>query len=274
MRLPDWFVLLRHWRLVHQAVPNILSPKTFNEKILCRILFDRRPVLTLFADKAAVRGYVEARLGRDVLPKLYHLTDDPSDIPFDALPDRFVVKPTHGQGWVRLVTDKAALDREGLVRQCHAWLKDSLYERTREWAYKAIKPQILVEEFVDDGNAVPLDYKFFVFDGVVKFLHMDTGRFIDHRRRFYTPDWAEIEGEFGGRDKVAEPAPPPANLAKMIRAAEILGQGIDFVRADFYDTGSKIYFGELTMTPGAGYNHFRPKALDHRFGALWNLCVR
>ena len=90
-----------------RVFPRIIQPITFNEKVLHRILFDRRALLTQLADKAAVRSYVEERLGPEILPKLYYLTSRPDTIPFDELPDRFVVKPTHGSGWVQLVTDKS-----------------------------------------------------------------------------------------------------------------------------------------------------------------------
>jgi len=63
------------------------------------MLSDRRPILRRLADKAAVRPYVEARLGPGTLPKLYWLGRRPGEIPFDALPDRFVVKPT-AREWV------------------------------------------------------------------------------------------------------------------------------------------------------------------------------
>ena len=42
--------------------PNLSSPNTFNEKVLHRMLFDRRPILTTFADKLAVRDYVKQKL--------------------------------------------------------------------------------------------------------------------------------------------------------------------------------------------------------------------
>jgi hypothetical protein len=54
-------------------------------KVLHRILFDRRAVLTQVADKAAVRDYVEARLGRHLLPERFYITTDPDTIPFDKL---------------------------------------------------------------------------------------------------------------------------------------------------------------------------------------------
>lgn len=269
-RLPDWFIAVRNWRRIHGQMPNILRPITFNEKILHRIIFDRRALLTQFADKAAVRAYVEQRLGPQILPKLYWLTDRPETIPFDDLPSKFVVKPTHGSGWVQLVRDKSTLDRAALLQTCKGWLEENFYRRTREWAYKDVPPRIMVEEYIDDGNAVPSDYKLFVFDGMVRLIHIDVGRFGDHRRRLFTPQWQEIDARFGDSENVVGEVPPPVHLTAMIAAAEILGQGVDFVRADFYDTGKRLVFGELTMTPGCGHNRFRPERLDHHFGELWN----
>ena len=97
--------------------------------------------LSQLADKAAVRLYVQARLGPEILPKLYYLTVRPDTIPFDELPNRFVVKPTHGSAWVQIVTDKAALNRAALIDTCNGWLKRSYYRETREWVYKDIEPR-------------------------------------------------------------------------------------------------------------------------------------
>ena len=191
--LPSWLLLIRRYRKAHGVLPNVVRPATFNEKILYRILFDRRPVLTQMTDKAAVRPYVESRLGPQVLPKLYYLTTRPDTIPFDQLPDRFVVKPTHGSGWVQIVTDKSALDRRALIDICTRWLNQSYYEITREWAYKGIEPQIMVQEFIDDGNASrPNDYRLFVFGGTVELIQVDVGRLTTGRVRLYTPTWESL----------------------------------------------------------------------------------
>ena len=275
MRVPDWLFLIREWRKVHGGYPNFIRPGTFNEKILYRILFDRRPVITQFADKYAVRAYVEERLGPDLLPKLYHVTDRPDAIPFDDLPDSFVVKPTHGCGWVQLVADKSTLDRAALEKTCTGWLNQSYYEKTREWAYKNVTPRLIFEELVDDGSAgPPNDYKVFVFDGVVAFIQVNSGRFRDHRRRLYTTAWEEMDAGFGDSKRIAEDIPRPAHLEAMITASETLGRGLDFVRADFYDTGKRLYFGELTMTPGCGHNRFRPRTLDQYYGDRWKQRIR
>jgi hypothetical protein len=54
------------------VLANVVKPVTFNDKVLHRIIFDRRARLTEMADKAAVRCYVEARLGLPYDPSRNH----------------------------------------------------------------------------------------------------------------------------------------------------------------------------------------------------------
>ena len=72
-------------------------------------MFDRRPILAVMADKFAVREHVRQRVGEHLLPELLHVTTDPRTIPFDsAAGPKFVVKPTHGANWVRVVIGQVA----------------------------------------------------------------------------------------------------------------------------------------------------------------------
>jgi hypothetical protein len=262
--------ILDHWRRQDER-HDIFNPVTFNQKVLYRRIFDRRAALTQVADKAAVRSYVQARLGPRILPQLYWLTTRPDTIPFDELPDRFVVKPTHGSGWVQLVTDKVVLDRNALIETCRGWLSTSFYKETLEWVYKDIEPRILVEEFIDDGSGTaPNDYKLFVFDGTVELIQVDKDRFTNHRRRLYSTCWDKLDVSFECEDIIGD-VPRPAHLAEMIDAAEKLGRDWDFIRADFYHTGKRLYFGELTLYPEAGWGRFRPKEFDRYLGQRWKL---
>jgi hypothetical protein len=271
--LPDWFVLIWEWRVAHGRFPRIFRPVTFNEKLLRRNLFDRRAKLTQLADKAAVRSYVEQRLGAEILPQLYCLTSRPDSIPFDELPNRFVVKPSHGSGWVHVMTDKSTLDQAALIERCSDWLKRSYYKESRERIYKQIEPRIIVEEFIDDGSGgAPLDYKLFLFDGTVQLIEVHAGRFIDHRVGFYTPSWQKHDGRFTF-DSIDGEVSRPAHLAEMITAAETLGRDLDFVRADFYDTGDRLYFGELTMLPGGGRGSCSVE-FDRYLGGFWKVHER
>jgi len=270
--LPHWIILIREHRRLHGEFPNIIRPVTFSEKILWRNLFDRRSLLTQIADKAAVRSYIESRLGAQVLPQLYHLTTRPEGIPFDTLPDSFVVKPTHGSGWCQLVTDKSTLDRAALIETCSGWLNRSYYRETGEIVYKHIQPRILVEQFIDDGKGRPAsDYKLFVFGGRVEFIYVVTDRFTHHKRRLYTPTWERLDVRLESDDHAEGDVPPPPHLADMIAAAETLGGDWGFIRTDFYDTPAQLYVGELTMTPGGGRYRFHPKEFDRYLGTRWKL---
>ena len=49
----------------------------------------------------------------------------------------------------------------------------------------------------------------------------------------------------------------------MISTAERLADGIDLVRVDLYSNGSRIWFGEMTLTPaGCIFHRWTQKALD------------
>jgi hypothetical protein len=260
--------------------PNLIRPTTFNEKVLHRRVFDRRPILTTLQDKYAVREYVRARIGDHVLPNLYWVTKNPADIPFDELPDKFVVKATHGCGWNYLVPDKARVDREDVMAKCASWLNWNYYEGGREWAYKNIEPRIIVEEFIsDDTGLSPRGYKAFVFNGQVHMIWVITKKFVsgptklpalDVRDNYYAPSWDLLDIRAHVRP-IGRLIPRPPHLAEMIRCAEVLGDGLDFVRIDFYE-GWKLYFGEITIYPNGGFV-FHDLKSNHHFGGLWDLSV-
>jgi hypothetical protein len=269
--LPDWYFVVRNYRRAHGALPNLIRPQTFTEKVIHRILFDRRPILAQLEDKLTARSFVEAQLGPGILPQLYYLTNRPETIAFDKLPEKFVVKPTHGSGWVQIVTDKSAADQAQLIDTCYQWLNRSFYQESRVRVYKLIEPRIMVEEFIDDGSGTtPIDYKVFVFDGRAAMLQVDTTRFTDHRRRFYTPAWQKLDVLLIYDDICGE-VPRPPHLAEMITAAQTLGKDLDFLRIDFYDTPARLYFGEITTAPEGGWSRFQPQAFDRELGERWIL---
>ncbi len=271
-RVPDRPMLLWRYVMRHRRLPNLFRPRRFNDKILMRIMFDRRPVLATMADKYAVREHVRARIGDTSLPALLHVTTDPRTIPFDTLPDSFVVKPTHGANWVRVVRDKSGLDREELIATCNGWLARNYHAVTREWAYRDVIPRILVEELVDDGHGItPNDYKLFVFDGRTAFILVIMGRFEERSHVMMTPDWQPVDVTWIYAGRRGTPPPPPVHLSGMLQAARRLGRDLDFVRIDFYDTPDKLFFGELTATPGCGLERCEPDTFDRTLGSYWHL---
>jgi hypothetical protein len=263
------FHAMRRHKRDFGVFPNLIRPKTFNEKVLHRMVFDRRPILTKLQDKYAVRDYVRERIGEHILPRLYWVTKNPPDIPFDDLPEKFVVKATHGSHWNYLVPDKSRVNRQDLIDKCHAWLGQNYYDVAREWAYKHIEPRIIVEEFLSDAaGLVAMDYKFYVFSGRAHMIMVVAGRLEGVLRAgYYGRSWHRLG--VTGESQPIEEVPCPEHLGELLECAEILGDGLDFVRVDLYDAG-KVYFGEMTLYPKGGLEIIRPDAWNRHLGSLWD----
>ena len=62
-------------------------------------------------DKYLVRDYIANKLGEEYLIPLLGVWDDPDEIDFDSLPDRFVLKCNHNSGLgMCICKDKSALN--------------------------------------------------------------------------------------------------------------------------------------------------------------------
>jgi len=250
--------------------PNLDRPSGFNEKILVKILSDRRTFLSLLSDKLRVRNYVSRVAPTLALPALYWHDRRAESLDLEALPDAFMLKPNHGSGWLRAVPDKRAVTRDELVRLMRRWLASDFSIVAREWAYRNIERAVFVEELLygADGGT-PADYKLFVFGGVVRLIQVDADRFTRHTQALYDERWQPIAGTIKGAQGPAEP--PPSSLSTMIEAAQALSQGVDFVRVDLYEVGGRPYLGELTHYPNKGLCRFDPPSLDARLGGYLTL---
>ena len=85
---------------------NLEHPRTYNEK------HDRNPLMAQCCDKYAVREYVESKGCGEYLNDLLWQGFDPEEIPFDELPDQYVVKVTSFDekmgDWLKLPCDEVA----------------------------------------------------------------------------------------------------------------------------------------------------------------------
>ena len=265
--------ILSEKEYIKQTFKNILSyelnldnPKTLNEKIHWLQKNDRTPLYTLCSDKYAVRKYVKEKIGEQYLIPLVLQTTNPKEIIPDNLPDYpFIIKTNHGCGGHVRVKDKSKIDWNRIQKHLKKSLKSNFYYQFREWQYKNIKPCIIVEKLLLDKNSnIPYDYKFHCFNGKVEIISADMHRYIDLKRNVYDKDWNFIDCrmrlENGGKVK------KPYMLNKMKSLAEALAQDFKYVRVDLYNIDSKIYFGELTFSPAAGFQQFIPAKWDRILG--------
>jgi hypothetical protein len=257
--------LARLYRRQFGHGPDLNRPRGFNEKILVKILNDRRSYLTLFSDKLRVRGYVRRTTPQLLLPALYWWSDQSDLLPYDTLPNEFVLKANHGSGWNCVVRDKVAMQRGDLVKLARTWLRADFTIVGREWAYRNIRRAVYAEQLLrDERSMAPTDYKLFVFGGRVRIIQVDRDRFTRHTQVLYDQEWNRIEGTVAAAE--GEPIARPISFASMVEAAEALSAGVDFVRVDLYEIDGRAYFGELTSSPNKGLSPFRPPSLDQILG--------
>lgn len=248
--------------------PNLKDPSTFNEKVIYSKLYNSPKNAKILADKYAVRHFVEKATGSHILNKLYFVGNNPDDIPFETLPDKFVVKTTHGSGGIYIVKDKNQENLTELKVKVRKSLKQNFGFITNEPWYLNIQPRVIVEELMQDKiHGIPYDYKFFCFHEKCHYIQVDQDRFEKHSRSFYTPDWTYQN--FGLLFPKGTKTEEPSNLTEMVKTAEKLSQGYDFVRVDLYSVNGETRFGEMTFAPGAGWEPFDPKNKDMELGNLW-----
>lgn len=272
--LPDSiFLRIAHLHKVGRF-PNIKAPRTFNEKILYRCLHPD-PRFVDLTDKLTVRDYVRDRIGDEHLPELFAAPDKFTREVFDALPQRFVMKANHGSGFVKLVHDKSETTFEELHALAQQWLATDFYRVARERHYRTISPRIFFEELLlEQTGIVPADIKMHCFfrPGERKptvFTALISDRFGHHPRGdMYDGDWNRLDIAIGHYARSEVPLPRPENFDKLLAIATALAEGFEYVRVDLYAPGDKIYFGELTFTPGAGVFPMRPDAVDYEWGRL------
>ena len=274
LRLPLLSPLLRQRSLRYRMrgalgyEPDLEHPVTFNEKIGWRILYDRNPLLAATTDKIAVRDYVARRVGPDILIPLLGTWRSAADIPWQALPERFVLKANHGWNMNLLVRDKAGLDLGAAAARAAGWLRHSHYEDTGEWAYRDIVPRLLAEEMLlDERGEIPADLKFYVFNGRMRLLQVHTGRHGAHRITTFDEGLRRLPlRQTHGTD--ADYVLPP-QVPGMIPLAERLGAEFDFARVDLYCVRGRAWFGEITHYDGGGCAAFEPAHYDRVIGEMW-----
>lgn len=244
----------------------------YTEKMQWAKFYDTTPIKTTLSDKYLVREWVAEKIGAEYLIPLLGVWDRFSEIDFDALPDRFVLKTNHGSGSVIIVKDKSRFDKVDAGKRFDDWINiDYAYATGYELQYSGIKRKIIAEKYVETELGELQDYKFLCFDGKPYFCWVDLGRFGKHTRNVYDLDWKLQPWNQYTYGNSATPIPKPKNFEKMIEIATVLCQGFSHVRVDLYNIEGKIYFGEMTFTNGCGFDRIIPDKYDFMLGELWKI---
>ena len=255
--LPEKLKFFLEYTHRRKQLPNLFIPRDYSEYIFRDILFNKYHQYVMLADKYNARKFIERKGLGFLLPTLYGTWETANDIEFDNLPESFVLKCNHSCGMTIVCPNKSELNRSNAIDLLNKWLKTK-HPIYFEGHYRKIKPIIMCEEYIRDSqNMLPIDYKLHCVHGEPLFFLVCYDRILNVSTKLMTFDlaWNQVDFLSDGKWKNnnAQKPDPPKNLTKMIEYGRLLSQGITQVRIDFYDTGTKLYFGEYTFTPQGGW---------------------
>ena len=272
--IPDNLFIPFQYRMATGKKLNLDNPVTYDEKLQWIKLYDRNPLYPIIADKFRVREFVAEKIGDEYLIPLLGVWNSPDEIDIASLPSQFVIKCNHDSGGIAICHDKAKFNWQKEKKKIQAHFSTNYYTLSREWAYKDIKPCIIAEKFMQDDETQELrDYKFFCFNGEVKYIQVDFDRFTDHRRNIYNLNWELVNLTIKCPNDPARKLKKPENFDEMIELASKLSKGFPELRVDLYSVNGHTYFGELTIYHGSGFEKFTPETYNEILGSYIDLSL-
>lgn len=239
---------------------SLKHPETLADKICAIEVYSDLPLRALCSDKYAVRDYVREKGLEDILiPTVGGPWSTAEAIDFDALPDAFVIKATHGCKMNLLVENKFGLNVPEARQRMNHWLQTAYGRYSMEPHYLKIPPRLYGEMLLRDD--VPLkEYKLHCLNGKVQFILVCSQRQVDQSGKMrvvldsFDSQWHPLDvlRPQGHTRPGKVDIPRPVTLETMCHIAEVLSSDFDFVRVDLYEVKGRVYFGELTFTPGCG----------------------
>ena len=268
-KVSDKYALKQQWQSIMGYPLDFENPQSYNEKLQWLKVYDRNPLYTTLVDKYLVKKWVAEKVGEQYVIPTLAVYKSVQEIDIDKLPNQFVLKCNHDSGSTCICRDKKNFDYKAALKKLDKALKSNYYYQVREWAYKDVRPLIIAEPYIEDqiSHDQP-DYKFFCFNGVVKYLFVATERNAvnsETKFDFFDTHFNHIDVT-NGHPNAETPLKKPECFEEMIRLASILSQNIPHVRVDLYQINGKVYFGEMTMYHFSGTMPFDPIDFDYEMG--------
>lgn len=249
--------------------PNLHSPKDLSEIWIKHLLSGEVNKYAYLADKYAVRKFITEKGYQDILVPLIGVWNNENEIPFEDLPQKFALKMNFGAGMNIICTNKNKLNIAEAKNKIRKWFSLKVYNFS-ERHYNLIPKKIICETFIEDKQGIfPFDYKFMCINGK-PFCILACGLRESGHAEYspYSLDWEPLyHYKKGGTFKKVD---KPKNLGKMIQIATELSKNLELVRIDLYDTGDKIIFGEITLTPAGCIFHRWTQQAITEMGKFYN----
>lgn len=255
----------KNWK----SLPYIEKLRIYSKKI-------QNKDYAFYADKYKVKNFIKNLKIKDLhYANVYKTIDlDETTLDLNTLPKDCVIKSNNGWNDIIIIKDykikKMIMRGKTMtndINNYNIWRQKVVIPQKGDYQdhYKFIEPVIFVEEYLGDNLN---DYKFFCFNGKIKILQVDEDRFKKHTRNLYDNNYNLLSFNLGNKqnnNKINK----NNNFDRMKFICSKIAPIFDFARIDLYDINNKIYFGEITLTPGACYEPFTPAKYDYIVGSYW-----
>lgn len=256
-------------------IPRLNPPVDLNEKILYLKLYGDTSSWTTLADKYLVRDYVSSCGFKMNLIPLIGVWDKVSDIPFESLSEKCMLKANNGDGkgtnMLFIKEEANGVELERLKKVLQGWLEaNNIGALSAEPQYRDIHPRIIAEKYLEPlpGEPSLIDYKIWCFNGKPYSILCCSNREKDGHLQLgcYDLQW-NLHSEYMRKTKhhaiQQRPLDRPQCLEQMIAMAAALSKPFPEVRVDLYQYGDQVYFGELTFTSlGGMMNYYTDEYLE------------
>ena len=173
------------------------------------------------------------------------------------------------------ILDKQDLKQFKHIKKVFKVLKHyNHYWILREKAYKNVTPRIICCKYLEEpGKKHLTDYKFYCFDGEVKYFMISYGEFEHNTRNAkFDLNWNNLDKDFKGKTVLTnEEIKKPKNFERMVEIATRLSHNFPHVRVDLYNIEGKIYFGEMTFFSSGGFVNILSDKLNQTVGSWVDL---
>lgn len=267
----DEQALTYYYALNNDHLPDLRTPVWLNEKIRWQFLNHPNPLMSLAADKVAVRDYLRYAGTTIAAPDLVAVGNSPEEFLRTPLPRRFVLKSTHGSAQLHIEDGAGRACRARLATMIGEWNRCDWWRQCGELHYRGIPKRWMVEEYVP-ARQEKLEYKIFCFMGEPRFITVITERDgTNFRRVTMDLDWNRVSFTTRGFAPDPRTVAPPPELDTILAEARRLAQPFLHVRVDFLKFDGRLVFSELTFAAMGALVPFEPIEANREIGALMDL---
>ena len=136
------YLKIRHFKKVGRW-PNVNKPKSFNEKIIHRLLKTNDQRFTDLSDKIKVREYVADKVGEHILIPILGIYDSIEAKDVLKINDTCVLKNNHHSGGVYIYSKDKSDNLDDICNNLNANKEKSYGNDKGEYWYENIKPKTI-----------------------------------------------------------------------------------------------------------------------------------